>query len=229
MRFGGLDVAGLVPQLAQARQPFRLAGAGEPGDGAGEDRWRSALDSPWTPWVVGGAVAMVLAVVLAVFIAKLVSRLRSRRPSWGSIAHAMGLDRGECACIERLAAAGGLAEPAAILMTPNVFEAAMAAGRPSLNERDRKDLVALANKRGWPVPDVGGAGARDPKNLPTIETKPLGNAANAGKARGTQPKTGVPRSTLKKTTAPSSGSPTVQPASIGRRPGPSARHGRLSA
>ena len=100
-----------------------------------------------------GAVALcgVVVVVVRWLIRKIACRSRGPRRAINGLAAAMGIDRGERACIERLGAAAQISEPAAILMTTNCLQ------EPDETYADR---LFTTNAVAWPgiahVPELDG-------------------------------------------------------------------------
>lgn len=239
MKHMWLNVPGIVPSLGQSREPFRLAGASDPGMTRSESPWRSALTSDWLLWAVVALAGVAIGVAVWWLLGRAAARLKSRRPSWTRIARAMGLDRIECGCVDRLANAAGLAEPTAVLMTPSAFSAAMATAHASLSQADQQRLVALAAKQGWPIAEIRGMSGRGAKGSATIESKPVraGKHAIEGRVGGSVSvarRAGSPGSgasaAARKGIPPGGPSPSSPPApSIGRRSGAGARDGRLPA
>lgn len=165
--------------LAQSPAPFRLAGAPGP---ERTEWWRAALESPAVTWwaLAIGAAALcgALFVVGRWMIRKITCRSRGPRRAINGLAAAMGIDRGERACIERLSAAARISEPAAILMTPSAFLTAMHAGAALLDVRDRATLIAMAARLGWPLPDPGKPTPRATTSA-SLELKPRSKNATS--------------------------------------------------
>jgi len=213
-------------QIAQTRTPFRLEGASVP-EGGSTAWWRAAIDSAWTPWIAGGAAALVVMVTASVVAVKLVAGLKRRQHSWTRIAAAMGLDRGERECLARLSGASCIVEPAALLMSPSVFGAAMQAGGAALTARDRATLLALAARHEWLIPAARPALTRSAKNQAILEAKLVNNTFGVNGARATSQVLAPTKTTSK--AAPKMSSKPSLAGSVGRRPGPVTSDRRLSA
>ncbi len=170
-----------APLLAQAREPFRLAGSSRGAESGTTSWWPTAIDAR-SAITIAGAVALVLLLTyLALRIGRSLARARARDQAWAGIARAMSLNRRQRDCLQRLSAAAGISEPAALLITPSVFAAAFAAGAPTLADRDKRDLIDLAATRGWTIPTAPALPTRATTHASTLEVKPNPRATAAAK------------------------------------------------